>query len=346
MKPVANAVTVPLVGGARGRLSGKARGISVGGAVGSPSTRTPSPSTEQGHEEGGESEQEGTAKLKIDELDSNLQPQVATLVTVFVADVTSPRARIMHIVASRVAGLPVAVQAPVDSNPSMGEGIAREVPMAGSHVRGAHLHQTHSAAEILPPASMPGGPPRALVEDHATDSDRVGGRQPPPGGGIGGPCKLHCSSGRSETEAAATARHPTAGTAAPRPDARSSVSNPRASGLAADSTARSHSVRVPEKARRQGAPPGKRKRASMDSHAGCRTQEGITMSTLVVTPLTVPVDFSSAAATIVEEGVGVGEVGGVVGDVVPEVRIASHVVGHIVHRVKGAVREPYPADRS
>jgi hypothetical protein len=320
---VAVAVVVVPVGRARGHMAGTARGVPASGAVGSPRTRATAPDTEEGHEEEGEREEEQPAVMSLNrESDSQLHQQVPSSVPDRVADVSPARAHGMHISASRVEGLPVAVLAKVEQHPSAKEGRASEIPMVGSHVRGAHLHQTHRAADNLP-VSMPGGPPRALVKDHATDSDRVGGRQPPPRGGIGGPCKLHCSSGRSETEAAATARHPAVGAAAPRPDAWSSASNPRAGGLAADSKARSHSVRVPEKARRHGAPPSKGTRAGVGSHAGRQTQESITVATLVVTPLTIPVNFSAAATTIVDEGVGVGEVGGVVGDVVAHVLVGA-----------------------
>jgi hypothetical protein len=68
------------------------------------------------------------------------------------------------------------------------------------------------------------------------------------------------------------------------------------------------------------------------------------VSTLVVTPLTVPVDFSSAAATIVEEGVGVGEVGGVVGDVVAHVvSVPTAHGGARLHRAHRSARNgPVP----
>ncbi len=99
-------------------------------------------------------------------------------------------------------------------------------------------------------------PPRARWPSTATDNDRVGIRQPPPRGGIDGPCKLRGSSSRLGAAAARTARHLVTGAAPPRHNAWSSVDNPRASGLTADSTAKVHPYRASTEARERGGMPG------------------------------------------------------------------------------------------
>ncbi len=90
----------------------------------------------------------------------------------------------------------------------------------------------------------------------ATDNDRVGIRQPPPRGGIDGPCKLRGSSSRLGAASTTAAQHLTAGAAPPRLNAWSSVDNPRASGLTADSTAKVHPCRAGTEARERGGMPG------------------------------------------------------------------------------------------
>ncbi len=144
---------------------------------------------------------------------------------------------------------------------------------------GAHLHYAHRATTFLP-IPTPGVPPRALATDRATDSNRVGSRQQPPPGGLGDPCKLRSSSGASVGEAATAARHPSAGAAAPRPNGWSSAGNPCVSRLAVDSTARSYSVRAPEKARRHVAPPGMGIRAGIGSTAGHPAESSCTVTSL------------------------------------------------------------------
>ncbi len=119
---------------------------------------------------------------------------------------------------------------------------------------GVQLHCAHHAAADGEPRSA-GQPPRARSAGSATDDIRVGSRQPLLGGSIGGPCILQRSNGTPRATATRTARHPSAGAAAPRPDARSSANNPRRSGLADDSAARANSLGVPAKARRRGAQP-------------------------------------------------------------------------------------------
>ncbi len=52
---------------------------------------------------------------------------------------------------------------------------------------GARLHRAHGSALVGPVASLV-DPPSVRGMGIATDSDRVGIRQPPSQGGIGGPC--------------------------------------------------------------------------------------------------------------------------------------------------------------
>jgi hypothetical protein len=104
------------------------------------------------------------------------------------------------------------------------------------------------AASVCSPSAAPGA-------GRASDSDRVGYRQPPPGGGLGAPHQLRGSSGTSTARAAPTVRYPHTGVAAPRPSARSSDGDPRqhtAIGLTSDSAAKTDSFRVVE-AQRRGA---------------------------------------------------------------------------------------------
>jgi hypothetical protein len=117
------------------------------------------------------------------------------------------------------------------------------------------LHHAHHITAVSP-AAIPGMPPRARWPSTATDNDRVGIRQPPPQGGIDGPCRLRGSSSRLGAAATRTAQHLNAGAAPPRLNAWSSVDNPRVSGLTADSTAKVHPCRASTEARRRGGMPG------------------------------------------------------------------------------------------
>ncbi len=186
--------------------------------------------------------------------------------------------------------------------------VAHRVPPCGSvakspdadedllHVPGgAHLHHAHNAAADGD-ARCAGQPPRARGRGSATDDIRVGSRQPLLEGSIGDPCKLQRSNGAPATAATRAARHPSAGTAAPRPDARSSASNPRRSGLADDSAARALSLGEPAKARRRGAWPaaivsttsrhGRGSNASTSRHfIGILIRESLARATAVVPAL-------------------------------------------------------------
>ncbi len=120
---------------------------------------------------------------------------------------------------------------------------------------GRHLHQSHHPA-VDEHTGIPGMPLWAHGRVAATDDDRVGDRQPPPRGGIGGPCRLHRSNGRTQPVATAVAQHPSAGAASPRPHVWSSGGNPCVSRLASDSTAKVHSIRARTEARGHGEMPG------------------------------------------------------------------------------------------
>ncbi len=123
------------------------------------------------------------------------------------------------------------------------------------HLGGDHLHRAHPITATST-AAVPGMPLRARWPSTATDNDRVGIRQPLPRGRFDGPCKLRGSSGRLGPAATTAAQHLHTGAASPRHNARSSVDNPRVSGLTADSAAKVHPYRAGTEARERGEMPG------------------------------------------------------------------------------------------
>ncbi len=150
-------------------------------------------------------------------------------------------------------------------------------PASGGGVR---LHHAHEAA-ANDTTNAPGMPLRARGRGAATDDDRVGNHQPPPRGGIGGPCRLHRSNGRPRPAATTAARHLAAGAAPPRPNAWSSVGNPRASGLAPDSTVKVHSCRAGTETRGRGGMPGREGRITLGHHAASSTSTSISAAAFV-----------------------------------------------------------------